>query len=515
MIDLPQARALREQLSPAFAGYVTDGNVSDRDVLATLMDLIVRGHIGLDAKTQKTPVEISKIYYVNNPGSLRPFERTFIDLLFSEKRELSPDELRAKFSSGKFHELILHNIHSLAETKIAKSLLILHDKKGKRLTPDVIIDINFEKKVRTVADLEKYKRSRRVVFAIFLTFMLIYGGIGVFFLMKNEMLMMAIFFGLMVISTCILLPILLKQQKVRKSSKLLLFEFENDIVPYTKKRYEELFEFISKYPLKTQRIYNEFMPHAVAFGLNTSWNASFGIAPEGVWSSRNRGDSDLAIDNIEFMKHDSELIVGSKRPPTGEKGPLPVDSEEFLGLSRNTIKSNAGKGMKTGYVLLLTLVLFIIFFTFIAILQAGSERKPLDRLLEDEDTLMGLLGSSLLFSVFIFFIALIEKKEVCTVRISKDWLLVTQRGYLTFKIPLTRVATVELGLLANDRHIGICSVLDDKFRIEVNSYKDFEPYFDSVFRELGVEVRKTTRSRLGFGSFLYPPVVYELQNSPL
>ncbi len=511
MIDLPQARALREQLSPAFAGYVTDGNISDRDVLATLMDLVARGYIGLDAKTQKAPAEISRVYYISNPESLRPFEHKFIDLLFSEKKELSPEELRAKFSTGKFHELILHNIHSLAETKIVKSLLLLRDEKGNRLAPDVIIDRYFEKKIRTIADLEKYERSGGAIAVIILISMLVYGGISLFFLLKNDVLIAAIMFGLMVLSIGIFVPTLRERQKVGKASKLLLFEFENDIVPYTKKRYEELFEFISKSPLVRQRVYNEFMPHAVAFGLDKSWNASFGITPEGVWSSRSKGDVDLAVSNIEFMKHSHEIRVRNASM-TDEQAPLAEDSQEFMELSRGAIKSNAGRGMKVMYIFLLILVLFAIFFVFIALLEAGSERKPLDRLLEDEDALMSLLGVSLLFSVSIFFFTLLDKKQVCTVYLSKERLLVTKGGYLMLKTPINQITTVELGLITNDRHLGVCSVLDDKFRVEVNSQKDFESYFDSAFRELGIEVRKTARSRLGFGSSLHPPVVYELQN---
>ena len=62
------------------------------------------------------------------------------------------------------------------------------------------------------------------------------------------------------------------------------------VVPAAKKKYEELFEFIQKYPLTQQRLDNEFMPFAVAFGLDSSWNKSFGIQEEIVVVSEARAE---------------------------------------------------------------------------------------------------------------------------------------------------------------------------------------------------------------------------------
>ena len=96
-----------------------------------------------------------------------------------------------------------------------------------------------------------------------------------------------------------------KYLKVRRLKKILAIQFKDNIIPFTKKKYEELFEFIQRYPLKQQRLYNEFMPHAVAFGLDTSWNESFGVPTEVVVSSRAKQD---LPDNIKGKISDSDFV---------------------------------------------------------------------------------------------------------------------------------------------------------------------------------------------------------------
>lgn len=313
MITLPEARELREQLSPAFAGYVTDGNISDRDVLATLMDLIVRGYIGIDADTQKKPVKVRKIYFVKTSERLLPFEKKFIGVLFKEKKELGVEEAKGIIDSKVLHEVIKQNTDALTKSKIAKSLVVFFDKNDK------VVDLSYEKlvtkkvgflqehreyvkeKPKTIGDLERLIDGTKLgvffIFAFGFFWFYIYivvillrssgqGGIEV--VPSGFVPLDALVFGIIILLYFLYFGFsgIRKVKKLRKLNKLLVLQFTNNIIPFTKKKYEELFEFIQKYPLRQQRLYNEFMPHAVAFGLDTSWNESFGIPEEVVIESR-------------------------------------------------------------------------------------------------------------------------------------------------------------------------------------------------------------------------------------
>ncbi|MBN2518804.1 MAG: DUF2207 domain-containing protein [Candidatus Altiarchaeota archaeon] len=303
MITLEEAREIREQLRPAFAGYVTDGNISDRDVLATLMDLIVKGYIGIDAETQKKPVKVKKVYFVKTSDSLLPFEKKFIEELFKERKELSPIQVAQKIDSKSLHKIISDNTNALAKLKIVKSLLLLFDKRGDKVNLTYKAtdaqDYGLKKDVKTMGDLECYKKDG--ILMIIVSFLLVLFYCWLFTISSSSLVVL----GLLIMCSILLVLDSKKIIILTRVSKLLIFQFENNVVPFTKKKYEELFKFIQAYPLKHQRIYNEFMPHAVAFGLDTSWNSSFGIPTETIITSRAKQD---LPDEVKRKVSDSEFI---------------------------------------------------------------------------------------------------------------------------------------------------------------------------------------------------------------
>ncbi|MBN2517529.1 MAG: DUF2207 domain-containing protein [Candidatus Altiarchaeota archaeon] len=322
IISLEEAREIREQLRPAFAGYVTDGNVSDRDVLATLMDLIVRGHIGIDMESQKKPVKVKKVYFLSNPETLLPFERRFIEVLFSESKELSPEKVRRKLLSGELHKVIRENLSELENAKIVKSRLLFYGKDLGYKTIKYKVNrgevqqldskgiwtrwnegkearyswgIAREIEVKTIGDLEDYRcylnRSLAggafiILFVLFFCSVSILAGFTLYYLTPVPWAFVLIGGFFLFAGASVLVSAIKRRLELKGVKKLLLFQFANNVVPFTKRKYEDLFDFIQKYPLKQQRLYNEFMPHAVAFGLDTSWNESFGIPEETVVSSR-------------------------------------------------------------------------------------------------------------------------------------------------------------------------------------------------------------------------------------
>jgi hypothetical protein len=295
IISLEEAREICEQLRPAFAGYVTDGNVSDRDVLATLMDLIVRGYIGIDMDSQKKPVKVKRVYFLSNPETLLPFEREFISELFSESKELNPQQVKEKIKSKEPHRVISENLMELENSEIVKSLLLLTDKDDRKVSFTYYASLKGYE-VKTVGDLQTYVNQLEQLYKgtlkmtlysfgfiawIFFLFYLAYsfGGTPPIFLFGFALFFPAFF-------TIFFILHYRNKRRLSKAKKTLLIQFKDNVVPFTKKKYEELFDFIRKYPLRQQRLHNEFMPHSVAFGLDTSWNESFGIPTETLVSSR-------------------------------------------------------------------------------------------------------------------------------------------------------------------------------------------------------------------------------------
>jgi len=322
IITLNEARLLREQLRPAFAGYVTDGNVSDRDVLGTIMNLIARGYIGVDLDTQVRPNMIRSIYLVTSSGLLLPFEKSFLRALFSPSRVLSPGGVRKKILSGVLHRVIEENTLALVESKIARKLLIVLDEKGKRKDVTFLTESGTLMHIRTVGDLVEIRKmgedvarelaSSLTMLVVFVSFlfaagMLLYSllqssstsydliGIVGFPLAMVMVLGMIFFLAAITFFSRLenlptvfvrLITYLQNRSALKNTKNLLLLQFRDNVTPYMKGRYEELFDFIKAAPLKQQRIYNEFMPHAVAFGLDTSWNESFEIDTEPLVSSQ-------------------------------------------------------------------------------------------------------------------------------------------------------------------------------------------------------------------------------------
>jgi len=354
IITLEEARLLREQLRPAFAGYVTDGNISDRDVLATILDLVARGAITPDMDSQKKPVEIRGLYKNIEGKELLPVERAFIRAIFAENPYVDKATIVYKIRSHGLHELLKEYMWSLTEFKVVRPTLMLVDKDGKRRDSGYFTDTGSWRQFKTPHDLDNARatcewrmRMARMGLVTFLIFFVIifllalnyrttsdkykdYGleecndyfrpflekaviGSGeylpepyyseyldcefdppAFFMNKDPDYkvgwMNLDFAGITVYVFMFLLLLLAGSayyytsdrktlKDLNETKKLMAVKF-SEAVPYVKGKYEDLFDFIQAMPLTEQRIYNEFMPFAVAFGLDTSWHQSFGLAPE-------------------------------------------------------------------------------------------------------------------------------------------------------------------------------------------------------------------------------------------
>jgi hypothetical protein len=325
IISLDEARLLREQLKPAFAGYTTDGNISDRDVLGTVMDLIVRDYIGIDLDTQAVPNKVRSLYLVNWSQNLLPFEKGFLRVLFAGSRSIGVKAFTKKVQSGVLHQVILENTLALVETRIARQILLVLDKEDHRKEVTYLTQGGTVVRVKTVGDLVDLKNSGEeiaselsrqflVLILVIASLSLVFYGLVNFTISSSAnsdiigivgyplgfillFIVLVMIIGVVFRESLSELPFTLfrlldyvgNKKELKQTKNLLLLQFRDNVAPYVKSRYEELFDFIRSHPLKQQRIYNEFMPHAVAFGLDTSWNDSFGIGIEPVVASRIRG----------------------------------------------------------------------------------------------------------------------------------------------------------------------------------------------------------------------------------
>ena len=288
MITLEEATKYREQLRPAFAGYLTDGNISDRDVLATLLDLVVRGSVLLDMNLKEEGYIINKIVRIAGvESSLLLFERLFLKELFGKSNEITPDEFKEIVRSRKLHKIIENNLSTLKDIEIVKTELKFFTKNDR----PIFFSMN-NQQVNSIEEAKRFYGSLKIISFFVFMFIFLVGGTYTIITSPNFTLDALILFYC--ICAAIIGGFVSIYHSFKKSKKVL--ELKMKVVPAAKKKYEELFEFIQKYPLAQQRLDNEFMPFAVAFGLDTSWNKSFGITEEMVViSEAGRSDSLPAI----------------------------------------------------------------------------------------------------------------------------------------------------------------------------------------------------------------------------
>jgi hypothetical protein len=83
------------KIPPAFSGMLVDWSIGAREITATLLDLIVRGHLDVVGTT-----------VIKAKASGRAFEKKFIDFLYGEKKALSFDELSEEAYKKKYSRLL-------------------------------------------------------------------------------------------------------------------------------------------------------------------------------------------------------------------------------------------------------------------------------------------------------------------------------------------------------------------------------------------------------------------------
>lgn len=279
MISQQQAYNYQEQLHPAFAGYLHDGTVNQRDVLATIFHLFTKDVLTPEFAENSMLKQISGI----RRGSRKPqfvFEQLLVDGIMQNSDHVTSHQVGKLINQGYGEEVIKAHVSVIEKFPIINNKLRFSDGK-----------ITFSLNGEAVDSIEKAKTFKIVLQWILLPVFLFVGGIlliSAFFpaqysgmvtitsdLPDADTKNIFLYTGGMfvVIPTIMLLAFLF-------SKKSVTYSFEHNVVPKAKAYYDQLYTYMKAHPLKEHVFTNEFLPHAIAFGLDDSWQKDFGLTPE-------------------------------------------------------------------------------------------------------------------------------------------------------------------------------------------------------------------------------------------
>lgn len=289
MLTKKEALYYDEQLHPAFAGYLFDGTITERDALAAIFHLLTKGvlepvweegsMLKAIAGAKRTP-----------RTSLLPFNQILIDKMFDSKDELSAKEIGDLVKNGTIKNIIKDNLHAIAAFPIINEEL--------KFTLGKHAAVNFTVNGNPMDTVEEATSLRKLLYKLMLPLFLGLGllMIGLSFIFNriapngqdfvynssnvsvniqggsgSSMLLTGGIFVLVI--TLVLFSFIF-------SKKTVTYDLKDKIEPIAKKKYEELYQFIKAHPLPKHRFINEFLAFAIAFGFDDSWHKDFGLDAE-------------------------------------------------------------------------------------------------------------------------------------------------------------------------------------------------------------------------------------------
>lgn len=207
-----------KNLKPAIAGLVIDNEISNNEIVATIVDLIHRGYIDYSK---------DKLILIKNINHLLKYEKKIVNDIFSNKKQI-------KSVKGKF--IINSDSHYIKELVIFECI-----KNG----------------YYQGLEVPGYKsNSFGNIIKLFLIIILLIGSCA------NPLLLIGV------------IPIGYHLYKTNKHN----FKPTKTKVAKDKiKDYVQLYEYMKKHPLKKDRIFNEYLPFSIAFKQNNYWGRIFKI----------------------------------------------------------------------------------------------------------------------------------------------------------------------------------------------------------------------------------------------
>lgn len=289
MLTQKEALYYDEQLHPAFAGYLFDGTITERDGLAAIFHLLTKGIVEPVWEQESMLKQIVAVRKTSRT-SILPFNKVLIDKMFGSKSELSAKEIGNLIKNGTIKSIIQDNLQAIAAFPIINEELKFT--LGKHGT------VNFSVNGNKVDTLEEATAFRKLLYRLLLPLFLGLGAlmVGLAYLFYkvapsgqdlnynspnvsvniqggsgSSLLMTGGIFVLVI--TLILFTFIF-------SKKTVIYDLKNKVEPIAKKKYQELYEFIKAHPLPKHRFINEFLAFSIAFGFDNSWHKDFGLDKE-------------------------------------------------------------------------------------------------------------------------------------------------------------------------------------------------------------------------------------------
>jgi uncharacterized membrane protein len=230
-----------ESLPPAMAGLLVNFNASVRGITATIIDLAVKGYIYIHKIIKPLwPDETILVKVKDGLSRLNDYEQLIMNTIFNKKKEVSLSELRYKFNPQfkAYDETPLKKILDLMQDEAVK-LGLADDKINKLITNNTL---------------------RLIVWpltSIILTIL--------YTIITNDY------------TNGITISITLTTIFIGIIGLIILSALSTNLIKLTSKgesgrqEYKDLKEFIKKSPLTEGRIFDTYLPYAIALGVQKYW----------------------------------------------------------------------------------------------------------------------------------------------------------------------------------------------------------------------------------------------------
>lgn len=283
MITQQVANDYIQQLHPAFAGYLHDGEIGLRDGLSVIFQLIKKGILIPEFEDNNMNKKMIAVRITRKKPEML-FEEKIISFLKKKGDRLLTKEIGAMLTNGEIQTIIHLNLKAISDFPIAHKELKFFLKNH-----EVQFSIN-NTLINTVKKLGQFKLTFPIfILTIFgmMTFNLLISK--VFTDHHNNLISqipgltdkkqeLDFFFFLpyiffLIISTVMIFSFYFSKRQIS-------YNFEKDVVPLIREKFESLNQFLKSQPLSPHRLTNEFLPYSISFGIDHSWYEDFGLSEE-------------------------------------------------------------------------------------------------------------------------------------------------------------------------------------------------------------------------------------------
>lgn len=261
MITEQIALKYKEELHPAYAGYLHDGAISNRDQLSSIFALADKGSIDFIYENGNVTNPIKTLRKTN----VKPkydFENEILKLIFGSEKEVSVEKTKSILENGSLKNILKNSLTPIKNLPLNEHNLEFGNNKNVKST-FIVNGVEID----SIELASQAKWPMRISSVIFSVLGLIFLATSIFVPTQSGLAIMGITFFLVG---------LLMGYTFFYGPKYVKFELPENVNEY-KQKYLELYEFLKNRPLDRRKLSDEFLAYAIAFGLNEKWTSEFGI----------------------------------------------------------------------------------------------------------------------------------------------------------------------------------------------------------------------------------------------